>query len=481
MKQNLSRSPGNSPMPIDLRFDATDAALFADLYELTVGAVFFERGMNDVAAFELGLRHMPSNRGFMIAGGIERVMEALEEFRFDQPAIEHLESLKLFNPAFLEYLAGMRFSGSVRALREGAVFFAGEPILEVCAPLIEAQLVETLLLNQVGFATMAATKAARCVIAAEGRRLVDFGPRRAQGADAALIAARASYLAGFSGTASIAAGRRYGIPVYGTMSHSFVMAHDRELAAFEDFAAVFPKLSTLLVDTYDTIEGIRNAATVGQRMRERGMKLSGIRLDSGELRDLAAHARRILDGAGLEDVAVFASGNLDEYRIADLVRSGAPIDAFGVGTALAVSDDAPAGDFNYKLVEYRGEPRMKLSAAKVSSPGRKQIFRASNAAGAPYADLVGLMDESNVTVAREFRQAPGSIAAMMETQMESGRRVQPRPSLEDLRARTSADLERLDSRIKSLRKPAEFSVKHTAALNAMIISEKLRAEHRQGR
>ncbi len=466
-------------MPIDLRLDATDVALFSDLYELTVSAAFLERDMNATAAFELGLRHMPPNRGYMLAGGIERVIEALEEFRFDAPAMEHLESLKLFQPRFLEFLAGLRFTGSVRAVREGAIFFAGEPILEVCAPLIEAQLIETLLLNQVGFATMVTTKAARCVSAAEGRRLVDFGPRRAQGADASLVAARASYLAGFSGTASVAAGRRYGIPVYGTMSHSFVMAHKRELNAFEEFAATFPKLSTLLVDTYDTIAGIQNAAQAGLRLREAGSKLSGIRLDSGELRDLSVRARKILDQAGLSDVPIFGSGNLDEYRIAELLVSRAPIDAFGIGTALAVSEDAPAGDFYYKLVEYGGEPRMKLSAGKASMPGRKQIFRAYNDAGTPYGDLVGLLDEGTVTVAREFRHTPAATRAMLETQMEAGRRKLPRPSLEDLRAQTHAEFERLDSRLKALRKPAEYPVRTTAALNAMIITEKLRAEQRQ--
>jgi nicotinate phosphoribosyltransferase len=466
-------------MPIDLRFDATDVALFADLYELTVAAVFFERQMNEMAAFELGMRSMPPGRGYMIAGGIERVLEALEEFRFDEGAIRHLETLHLFKPEFLNYLAGLRFTGSVRAFREGAIFFAGEPVLEIYAPLIEGQLIETLLLNQVGFASIAATKAARCVVAAGGRRLVDFGPRRAQGADAPLIAARASYLAGFAGTASVAAGRRYGIPVYGTMSHSFVMAHERELRAFEDFADLFPQLSTLLVDTYDTIAGVHNAARVGVRLRDAGAKLGGIRLDSGDVRDLALRSRRILDQAGLSDVAIFASGNLDEYGIEELLAERAPIDAFGVGTALAVSGDAPSADFNYKLVEYKDVPRLKLSAGKVSTPGRKQIFRACNQTGTPYADLVGLLDEGTVTVTREFRHAPASVTTMLETQMESGRRIMPRPTLEELRTQASADLHHLDARLKSLRKPSEYQVKTTAALNAVIISEKVRAEQRQ--
>lgn len=466
-------------MPLDLRFDATDVGLFADLYEFTVSAAFFEQRMNDTAAFELSLRRMPPNRGYMVACGIERILETLEEFHIDETAIAHLDSLKLFKPEFLEFLAGLRFTGSVRALREGSIFFAGQPILEVCAPLIEAQLIETLLLNQVGFATMVATKAARCFSAAQGRRLVDFGPRRAQGADAPLITARASYLAGFHGTANVAAGRRYGIPVYGTMSHSFVMAYERELAAFDDFAGSFPRLSTLLVDTYDSVAGLHNAAKIGVKLREMGGKLGGVRLDSGRLLDLATQARKILDLAGLNDVPIFASGNLDEYRIAELLADGAPIDAFGVGTSLAVSDDAPAGDFIYKLVEYRGEPRMKLSAGKASTPGRKQIFRARNPAGADYSDLVGLIDESTATVTREFRQPPAAVAAIVETQMECGRRKLPRPGLEELRAHTLAEFQHLDARLKALRKPAEYPVRPTATLNAMIISERLKSERRQ--
>src|SRR6516225_1497481 len=429
-------------MPLDLRFDATDVGLFADLYEFTVSAAFFDQRMNEPAAFELSLRRMPPNRGYMVASGIERVVETLEEFRIDETAIAHLESLRLFKSEFLDFLGGLRFTGSVRALREGSIFFAGQPILEVCGPLIEAQIVETLLLNQIGFATMVATKAARCFSAAQGRRLVDFGPRRAQGADAPLITARASYLAGFHGTANVAAGRRYGIPVYGTMSHSFVMAHQRELTAFDDFAGSFPRLSTLLVDTYDTVAGVQNAAKIGVKLREMGGKLGGIRLDSGRLLDLATQARKILDLAGLNDVPIFASGNLDEYRIAELLADGAPIDAFGVGTSLAVSDDAPAGDFNYKLVEYRGEPRMKLSPGKASTPGRKQIFRARNAAGVDYSDLVGLIDESVATVTREFRQPPAAVAAIVETQMESGRRRLPRPALEELRAHMLTEFQR---------------------------------------
>ncbi len=466
-------------MPIDLRLDPAELALLTDLYELTVSAAFFDHGMNDEAAFELGLRRLPPSRGYMIASGIDRLAEVLEEYRFSEAALAHLESLALFKPAFLDYLAKFRFSGSMRALPEGTIFFGGEPIVEIAAPLIEAQLIETIALNQVGFASMTATKAARCVSVAGGRRLIDFGPRRAQGADATLITACASYMAGFHGTANVLAGARYAVPVFGTMSHSFIMAHDTERVAFDHFVESFPKLSTLLVDTYDTLRGVTNAAAVGAKMREAGLKVQAIRLDSGDLPDLSRRARRILDQAGLKDVAIFASGNLDEYKINDLVESGAPIDAFGVGTSLAVSDDVPAGDFTYKLVEYKGVARLKTSAGKISTPGRKQMFRGVNANGGPIGDLIGLLDEGIDTVAREFRTPASRVTAMLEPLVLRGHRVAAPTDLGAARERIAAGIAAMDPRLKTLRRPAEYPVRNTAALGAMVISEKLRAERRQ--
>ena len=340
-------------------------------------------------------------------------------------------------------------------------------------------MIETLALNQLGFASIVATKAARCFAVAGGRRLVDFGPRRAQGADASLIAARSSYLAGFHGTANVLASKRYGIPVFGTMSHSFVMAHDGERDAFSDFVASFPTLSTLLVDTYDTLRGVENAAAVGTRVREAGVKIQGVRLDSGDLHDLSRKARRILDQAGFGDIAIVASGNLDEYKIADLVDGGAPIDAFGVGTALAVSDDAPAADFVYKLVDYKDRGRLKTSAGKISTPGRKQLFRAYAPSGSFFADLVGIVDEGATTVAREFKPIASKTVQLMEPVFESGHRVMPRPTLAEARERVMNGLTTLDARYKTLRRPAEFPVRQTAALSALVISEKLRAQKRQ--
>ena len=467
-------------MPIDLRLDAAEIALATDLYQLTVSAAFFEHGFSERGSFEVAMRRMPPGRGFMIAAGVERLIEALEEYRFDDAAIAHLDSLQLFKPDFLDFLSRLRFTGSVRALPEGTIFFAGEPILEIEAPLIEGQLIETLVLNQLGFASIVATKAARCFAVAGGRRLVDFGPRRAHGIDATLIAARSSYLAGFHGTANLLAGKRYGIPIFGTMSHSFVMAHESERDAFENFVTSFPKLSTLLVDTYDTVHGVENVAAVAAKFRDAGVKVQGIRIDSGDLDSICRKARRILDSAGLGDITIVASGNLDEYKIADLADSGVPIDAFGVGTALAVSDDAPAADFTYKLVDYHGHGRMKTSSGKISTPGRKQLFRACHANGAFYADLVGIADEGAATVAREFKPAASKTLELLETCFENGHRVMPRPTLTEARERVMNGLTALDARYKMLRRPAQYPVRNTAALGALVISEKLRVEKRQG-
>ena len=468
-------------MTIDLRLDPAEVALLTDLYQLTVSAAFFEHGFNDTASFEVAMRRMPPGRGFMVAAGIERLAEALEEYRFDAAAIEHLESLQLFKTEFLEFLSKLRFTGSIRALPEGTIYFAGEPIIEVRAPLIEGQLIETLALNQLGFASIVATRAARCFVVAGGRRLLDFGPRRAQGADAALIAARSSYLAGFHGTANVLAGKRYGIPVFGTMSHSFVMAHDGERDAFSDFVSSFPTLSTLLVDTYDTVRGVGNAAAVSAKFRAAGVKIHGVRLDSGDLHELSRKTRRILDQAGFRDIAIVAGGNLDEYRIAELADAGAPIDAFGVGAALAVSDDAPATepDFTYKLVDYKGRARLETSAGKISTPGRKQLFRAYAPSGSFFADLIGIVDEGATTVAREFKPIPAKTVQLMETVFDNGRRIMPRPTLAEARERLMNGLTALDARYKTLRRPAEFPVRQTAALGALVISEKLRADKRQ--
>jgi len=466
-------------MPIDLRLDPHEVPLLNDLYEFTVAAAFFDRAMTGVASFEVTVRRFPPSRGYMVAAGLERVLEVLEDFHFDAAAIAHLESLQLFKPAFLDHLAQLRFTGSVRAIPDGSLFFAGEPMMEVRAPIIEGQLLEPLILNQLGFASLTATKAARCFSVASARRLVEFGLRRGQGADATLIGARSSYLAGFSGTSNLLAGKRYGMPVFGTMSHSFIMAHESERVAFEDFARSFPKLNTMLVDTYDTAQGVKNVAELAQRLASEDIKIQAVRLDSGNLDQLSRQARAILDRHGLTEVAIFASGNLDEYRISELIRAGAPIDAFGVGTSLAVSDDAPSADYTYKLTDYHDHPRLKTSAGKATVPGRKQVFRGLDASGHFSQDLVGLMDETPSNVTREFKPAVAKITPLLQMVLENGRANIPRPTLDQSREHFMAEFAMLGAKQRPLTNPAPYPVRLTAALNAMTISERLRAERRQ--
>ncbi len=463
-------------MPIDLRLDPDEVPLLNDLYEFTVSAAFFERGMNAPASFDVGVRRLPPNRGFMVMAGVERVLEVLEDFHFEESAIAHLESLGIFKADFLDFLRKLRFTGTVRAMREGSLFFAGEVVMEVRAPLIEAQIIEPIVLNQLGIASVLATKAARCFAVGQGRRLVEFGLRRAQGADAGLVAARSSYLAGFHGSSNVLAGKRYGIPVFGTMSHSFIMAHEGERRAFEDFARSFPKLSTMLVDTYDTLRGVHNTVDIARKLKADGINIQAIRLDSGNLEQLSKQSRRILDDAGLREVAIFASGNLDEYKIAELLGAGSPIDAFGIGTALSTSDDAPAADYTYKLSDYAARPRLKTSAGKISLPGRKQVFRALDGQGRYRGDIVGLIDESPASVRREFRPEAESVTAMLEVLLEDGKRVAQQPTLDESRERFLKSFEALDPRYKTIRNPDPYPVKHSAALGAMIIGEKLRAD-----
>jgi len=466
-------------MSSDLHLDREEVALLTDLYELTMAASYLEHGFNQPACFSLSVRRLPLRRGYLVAAGLERFFQAVEALRFDFAALEYLDSLQLFKPEFLDYLSRFRFTGSIRAMPEGTIFFPEEPILEVDGPLIEAQMLETLAINQVGVATLIASKAARCYGAAAGRRLIEFGLRRCQGADAGLVAARSSYLAGFNGTANVLAGKRYGVPVYGTMAHSYVMAHDRERDAFADFVKSFPKLSTLLVDTYDTMKGTENAARVALDLKQTGAELIGVRLDSGDLADLSKRVRKALDGHGLTQTSIFASSNLDEFAIAELIRNKAPIDAFGVGTAMVVSADAPSLDMTYKLVEYAGAPRVKTSRNKLTLPGRKQVFRAWTRAGAPYMDLIGLVEESPATVAREFKPTAHQIVEMLKPACTDGRRIEPAQTLPQARETFLTAFAQLDPRFKSLERPETYKVRYTAALNAMQVSEKLKVAERQ--
>ncbi len=368
-----------------------NAALLTDLYQFTMLQSYLEHGLDAEAVFELTVRRLPAGRNYLLACGLDDVLRYLETLRFTPEALDYLASLDRFSSDFIAYLRDFRFEGDVYAIAEGTPTFAHEPLLEVVAPLPQAQLVETFLLNQVHLQTLAASKAARVVEAAAGRTVVDFGLRHAHGTDAGLKLARAFFVAGVAATSNVLAGQVYGIPVAGTMAHSYVQAHRNERDAFRHFTASFPA-TTLLVDTYDTLRGVRQVVELTRELGD-GFQVRAIRLDSGDLSGLAREARKILDGAGLGDVQIFASGNLDEFAIREMVRSRTPIAGFGVGTLMSVSADAPYLDTAYKLAAYAGEGRIKLAPGKDTLPGRKQVRRVF-ANGAAMSDVIGLEDET---------------------------------------------------------------------------------------
>jgi len=416
--------------------DPLRSALFNDLYELTMAQAYAAEGMEAPAVFELFFREMPAQRNYFVAAGLDDVLTCLEQLRFVEDDLEYLRRDHQFSRAFLDRLRGLRFTGDVYAMPEGTPAFPNEPLVQVVAPMIEAQIVETLVLNQVHFQTVAATKAARVVHAAAGRAVVDFGSRRAHGTDAALKVARTSYLAGAAGTSLVLAGKLYGIPVFGTLAHSYVQAHDDEWAAFEVFARQYPN-STLLVDTYETLQGVRKVIELSRRLGDR-FRVHAVRLDSGDIGALAKQARQMLDAAGLSQVQIFVSSEMDEYRIAELLAGGAPIDGFGVGTRMAVADDVPHIDMAYKLVAYAGAGRMKLSSHKVSYPGRKQVFRVVEQ-GRVVRDVIGQHDEH---LAGE---------PLLQPVMRDGvRQPAGRVSLEDAREHASREMARLPDAMRGL-------------------------------
>lgn len=326
--------------------DPAASILLTDLYELTMLQAYYDRGMNDVAVFEFFSRKLPRERGFLMAAGLEQVIDYLSGLRFSFEDIEYLESTRRFSAEFLKSLEDLSFTGDVYAMPEGTLFFRDEPILRVVAPLREAQLIESRIVNLLHFQTIVASKAARCVLAAPEKLLIDFGMRRAHGAEAGLLSARASYIAGFSGTATVLAGQRYGVPVFGTMAHSFVQAHESETQAFENFARSHPANATLLIDTYDTVEAARKVVSLAAQLEKEGIAIKGVRIDSGDLGQYARQVRRVLDEGGMRGITIFASSGLDEYALRDLMAAGAPIDGFGVGTRMNTSADAPFLDLS---------------------------------------------------------------------------------------------------------------------------------------
>ena len=431
-------------------------ALLTDLYQLTMAQAYFQNRRTEPATFSLFIRAYPANRGYFVSAGLEDVLEFLEGFAFDSTAIDYLYSLKLFADDFLDFIKSLRFTGEVWAIPEGRMFFKDEPIVEVTAPIIEAQIVETFIINQINFQSLIATKAARCVHAARGRAVVDFSLRRTHGIDAGMKVARSSYLAGFAGTSNVRAGRRYRIPVVGTMAHSFVSSHDREIDAFRSFVRSFPNNSTLLIDTYDTLAGARNAVAVGKEMASRGERLQGVRIDSGDLATLAREVRKIFDAASMQHVKIIGSGGLDEFDLADFADAGVPYDSYGVGTKMGVSGDAPWFDIAYKLVEYDGRPVLKLSTGKVSWPGRKQVYRLRDVKGQLKNDFVTRRDES----------VPDA-EPLLKKMMAAGKTVAPFPSLEQSRAAFLEEFGSLPDATKSILNPEHYPVEFSAALKEL--------------
>jgi len=422
--------------------------LLTDLYELNMAVSYLRRGMTGPATFSLFVRRLPPGRGFLIAAGLEDCLAFLEQFTFTAADIGWLAESQGLTEPDLAALRRLRFTGDVWAVPEGTAVFAGEPLVEVTAPIAEAQLAETVLLNHITFQTSIATKAARCVLAAGGAQLVDFSFRRTQGVGAGLAVARASAIAGFASTSNTEAARRYGLTAAGTMAHSYIEAFGSEDRAFTAFAGDFPGKTTFLVDTYDTEHGVRTAIDVARRLRLPGPV--GVRLDSGDLASLAFLARRLLDDAGLPKARIFASGGLDEHAIAALAAAGAPIDAYGVGTKMGVSADAPYLDSAYKLVSYAGRPVMKLSRGKATWPGAKQLHRG------PASDQLALRDEP---------WPPGHRPLLVPV-MRDGRRLGPPELLSEAVQRCAASLAWLPPAARALRRPKPVPVSASPALTA---------------
>lgn len=426
--------------------DELQSPLLTDLYQLTMLQAYVANDMHGEAVFELFSRHLPERRNFLMAAGLEQLLDFLETVQFSEIELHWLREHGHADEGLLEYLRDFHFSGDVYAVPEGTVVFANEPLVRVVAPLPQAQLVESRLVNLINFQTVIASKAARSVQAAPGRLLVDFGMRRSHGSEAALLAARAAYVSGFSGSATVLAERLFGIPVYGTMAHSFVQAHDSEEAAFETFARSQPDNVVLLIDTYDTVRGAHKVVELIPRLRESGITVAAVRLDSGDLLALSKEVRAVLDANGANDVHIFASGGLNEYELERLIGAGAPIDGFGIGTDLDVSSDAPYLDCAYKLQEYNGQARRKRATGKATWPGRKQIFRRYGSDGVFAGDIVGIETES-----REG-------GPLMTPVMRYGRRLQTQEPLAMLRERAQQSLAALPLRLRSLQQSAEYPV-----------------------
>jgi nicotinate phosphoribosyltransferase len=449
--------------------DSANCGLLTDLYQLNMLQAYLEHGVTGTAVFEFFVRDVPKGRNFLIAAGQEPVFDYLENLHFSEDDLAWLAGTGRFSKQVIDYLRDFRFTGDVNAMPEGTAFFANEPVLQVTAPLPMAQLVESRLINLLQFQTMIASKAARMVLAAPGKLLVDFGLRRAHGAEAGVMAARASYLAGFAGTATVMAGKLYGLPLYGTMAHSFIEAWDDEAAAFEAFARARPDNLVLLIDTYDTLAAARKVVALAPRLRAAGIAIRAVRLDSGDLAQLSKAVRQILDAGGLDEVTIFVSGGLDEHEIARLLAAGAPIAGFGVGTSLTTSSDRPALDCAYKLQEYAGVARRKYSAGKATWPGRKQVWRRFGADGRMAGDTISLADDRQ-------EGEPLLVPAMRE-----GRRIGAAQTLAQGRERVARELARLPEPLRELAQAAPYPVAVADALKRLAADVDRRVERAEGK
>ena len=432
-------------------------SLFTDYYELTMCAAYYDNQNFETATFDLFIRRLPENRSYFLFAGLEEALGYLQSIKFTE---EHLAYLKAqgFKEDFLNYLRGFKFTGEVWAVPEGTLVFPNEPLLRVTAPIIEAQLVETFLLNSINLQTMIASKASRVVQAAKGRAVIEFGLRREPGIDAGMKVARSSYIAGCQGTSNVLAGLAYGIPVFGTMAHSFIMSYHKEIDAFRAFTKTFPDKSTLLIDTYDDIAGAEKAAIVAKELEARGIRLSGVRLDSGDLAETSKKVRRILDSRNLRSAKIFASGDLDEYKIAELLAAGAPIDSFGVGTKMGTSADRPYLDGIYKLCETQTpdgkfQPIMKLSKDKNTLPGRKQVYRFTDSEGNFVKDVIALADE------------PAVGEPLLVKVMEKGKLTYKLPSLGEIRAVAAENLRKLPQKYHVLTGAPAYPVELSSRLS----------------
>lgn len=429
--------------------------LFTDLYELTMAAGYFAHKIDSTATFSLYIRKS-AHRNFFVAAGLEDVLSELEAFHFTKEDIQYLKETGLFSDDFISYLTNFRFSGTIHAMPEGTIFFPDEPLMEVTAPVIESQILETFLLNTIGFQTLIASKAARCIHVAGSRPLIDFSLRRTQGWDAGMKVARSTYIVGFGATSNVLAGKIYDIPISGTMAHSFISAFDSEVDAFTAFSDTFPENSVFLIDTYDTLEGARNAVKVAEKIKKRGVSLKGVRLDSGDMVELSQKVRNILNDAGLSGVKIFASSGFDEFKIFDVIEKGCEIDAFGVGTNVGVSADMPSLDIVYKMVRFGNRDVRKLSPGKITLAGEKQVFRKTDKEGRFIEDIIGLRDD-----------AVQDGYPLLEKVMENGKPNKSHPSLREIRERFQKNFARLDEKYKSIHEPVSYPVKLSRRLSEL--------------